>query len=32
MRHAKRVPLRRYESVEVRPVVEDPLAVGDAGE
>ena len=32
LRHAQRVPLRRYGSVEVRPLMEDALAVGDAGE
>jgi hypothetical protein len=32
LRHAQRVPLRRYGSVEVRPLMDDPLAAGDAGE
>jgi hypothetical protein len=32
LRHARRVPLRRYGSVEVRPMMEDLLAVGDARE
>jgi hypothetical protein len=32
LRHAQRVPLRRYGSVEVRPLMEDPLAVRDAQE
>lgn len=29
LRYARRIPLTRYGSVEVRPVMEDPLAVGD---
>jgi hypothetical protein len=32
LRHARRIPLRRYGSVEVRPMMEDSRAVGDAGE
>ena len=32
LRHAQRVPLRRYGSVEVRPLMDDPLSAGDAGE
>jgi hypothetical protein len=31
LRHARRIPVRRYGSVEVRPMMEDPMAVGDAG-
>jgi hypothetical protein len=30
LRHARRIPLTRYGSVEVRPIMQDPMAVGDA--
>jgi hypothetical protein len=32
LRHAQRIPLMRYGSVEVRPIMEDPMAVGNARE